>query len=180
MQLVFQDREEARSRGRAARREIEANYSEEKVADLVRQRLEVIASRHRFPAFKREIRAFFSGYQQLVRRIREVVRTALPADATVIVVSKGDDELLSWMADGPGTSPRQRVACTRAITRPTAPGPSPTWRSCGPEGASSCFFLVRLFGGWTTTRISVSISTPAIGPSGMTRAASFTGCLRLR
>ena len=64
------------------------------MADLVRQRLEVIASRHRFPAFKREIRAFFSGYQQLVERIREVVRTALPAEATVIVVSKGDNELL--------------------------------------------------------------------------------------
>ena len=94
MRRVFEDREEAGARGRAARREIEANYSEEKVADLVRQRLEVIASRHRFPAFKREIRAFFSGYQQLVQRIREVVRTALPAEATVIVVSKGDNELL--------------------------------------------------------------------------------------
>jgi glycosyltransferase involved in cell wall biosynthesis len=94
MRCVFEDREEARSRGRAARREIEANYSEEMVADLIRQRLEVIASRARFPAFKREIRAFFSGYQQLVRRIREVVRTALPAEATVIVVSKGDNELL--------------------------------------------------------------------------------------
>ena len=94
MRRVFEDREEARARGRAARREIEANYSEERVADLIQHRLEVITSRHRFPEFKREIRAFFSGYQQLVRRIREVVRTALPAEATVIVVSKGDNELL--------------------------------------------------------------------------------------
>jgi glycosyltransferase involved in cell wall biosynthesis len=94
MRLVFEDREGARARGRAAKREIEANYSEEKVAALIRQRFEVVASRHRFPAFKREIRAFFSGYQQLVRRIQEMVRTVLPAEYTVIVVSKGDNELL--------------------------------------------------------------------------------------
>jgi hypothetical protein len=33
-------------------------------------------------------------YQQLVWKIRDVVRAALPPDATVIVVSRGDDELL--------------------------------------------------------------------------------------
>jgi GT2 family glycosyltransferase len=33
-------------------------------------------------------------YQRLVRRIREAVRTSLPSEATVAVVSKGDDELL--------------------------------------------------------------------------------------
>ena len=33
-------------------------------------------------------------YQQLIHQIREVVRTVLPPDAAVIVVSKGDDELL--------------------------------------------------------------------------------------
>jgi hypothetical protein len=33
-------------------------------------------------------------YRQLAERIREVVQTALPPDATVIVVSKGDNELL--------------------------------------------------------------------------------------
>ena len=36
----------------------------------------------------------YLGYQQLVRRIRDVVRTTLPADATVIIASKGDNELL--------------------------------------------------------------------------------------
>jgi hypothetical protein len=34
------------------------------------------------------------GYQQLVRHVREVVRRTLPPDATVLVVSKGDDDLL--------------------------------------------------------------------------------------
>ena len=33
-------------------------------------------------------------YRQLVKRIGEVVHTTLPADATVLVVSKGDDDLL--------------------------------------------------------------------------------------
>jgi GT2 family glycosyltransferase len=33
-------------------------------------------------------------YEQLTRRIRQMVHTTLPADATVLVVSNGDDELL--------------------------------------------------------------------------------------
>ena len=36
----------------------------------------------------------YQKYQQLIRRIRETVRSALPPDSTVLVVSKGDDELL--------------------------------------------------------------------------------------
>jgi hypothetical protein len=35
-----------------------------------------------------------SGYERLVARIRGVVRAMVPASATVLVVSKGDDELL--------------------------------------------------------------------------------------
>jgi hypothetical protein len=35
-----------------------------------------------------------ASYRQLVRRIRETVRTTLPPDATVLVVSKGDQALL--------------------------------------------------------------------------------------
>jgi glycosyltransferase involved in cell wall biosynthesis len=94
MRRVFEDRGQGQARGQAAKREIEANYSEERVANLIRQRLDVIANRRRFPAFKREVKAFFSAYQELVRCIREVVRTVLPAQATVIVVSKGDNELI--------------------------------------------------------------------------------------
>ncbi|MGN1286124.1 MAG: hypothetical protein ACI4XG_06020, partial [Bradyrhizobium sp.] len=33
-------------------------------------------------------------YQQLIQRIREAVRNTLPAQARVLVVSKGDEELL--------------------------------------------------------------------------------------
>jgi hypothetical protein len=94
MRLVFEDRNEARARSRAARREIETNYSEEKIAGIVRQRLRVITSLHRLPEFKQEVRAFFSGYQRLVRHIREVANGVLPDGAIVAVVSKGDEDLV--------------------------------------------------------------------------------------
>src|SRR5262249_7989342 len=35
-------------------------------------------------------------YEGLIHQIREVVRTELPPDATVLVVSKGDDDLLKF------------------------------------------------------------------------------------
>jgi len=94
MRRVFAHREEARARGQAARREIETHYSEEKVASLIQRRLEAIAIRRQFSLFREEMRAHFRRYQQLPERMREVVRIALPPDATVIVVSKGDNELL--------------------------------------------------------------------------------------
>jgi hypothetical protein len=34
------------------------------------------------------------NYQQLIERIREAARSAVPSEGTVIVVSRGDDELL--------------------------------------------------------------------------------------
>jgi hypothetical protein len=43
------------------------------------------------PAAKQEL-----PYEELVKRIREVVRAKLPPDATVLVVSKGDDDLLKF------------------------------------------------------------------------------------
>jgi glycosyltransferase involved in cell wall biosynthesis len=99
MRFVFEEREEARVRGQVAKREIETNYSEEKVANLVQHRLAVIKNRHRFPAFRQAIRDFFSDYRRLVGRIREAVGTAVPPGATVVVVSKGDKELLE-LGDG--------------------------------------------------------------------------------
>ncbi len=94
MRRVFGQREEARARGEAARREIETNYSEAKIAALIRQRLEAIDIRHRWQAFRQETWSAFFDYQRLAGQIREVVRRTVPQDATVIVVSKGDDELL--------------------------------------------------------------------------------------
>ena len=93
MRLVFENRKEARARGQVAKLEIETKYSEKSVASLIRHRLEVIASRHRLPTFKREMRAFFASYQKLIYRIRKVART-LPSEATLIVVSNGDEAML--------------------------------------------------------------------------------------
>jgi len=94
MRRVFEKREEARIKGEAARREIETNYSEEKVAEVVRQRLEVISSLHKLPEFRREVRNFYAGYQQLVRDIRDVANDVVPNGAIVAVVSKGDKGLV--------------------------------------------------------------------------------------
>ena len=94
MRWVFEDREEARARGDAARREIETNYSEAKVAEVVGQRLGVVSELDRLPEFRREIRDFYSAYQQLVRHIREVASEVLPEGSIVAVVSKGDKGLV--------------------------------------------------------------------------------------
>jgi glycosyltransferase involved in cell wall biosynthesis len=94
MRVVFEKREEAQARGWAAKREIETTYSEERVAGTIRQRLEVISSLHRMPEFRREIRIFYSSYQQLIRHIREVVAAMVPDGAIAAVVSKGDKNLV--------------------------------------------------------------------------------------
>jgi hypothetical protein len=94
MRTVFDDREEAALRGRAARREIETNYSEAKVAELVGQRLSVISELDRLPEFRREIRDYYSSYLRLVGRIAEVAGRVIPEDSVVSVISKGDNGLV--------------------------------------------------------------------------------------
>lgn len=94
MRLVFSDRDAARERGLRARQDIESQFSESAVAELIGRRLEVIAGRHRFAVTKRQLRDFYSSYRQLVGRVREVARRVLPPRSTVIVISKGDEQLL--------------------------------------------------------------------------------------
>jgi len=96
---VFENRDEARARGQTARRDIEANYSEESLAKLIEARLAVIANRSQVSNMRetqvndqKALKA--TSYKQLVGRIQDLVRNSLPPDATVIVVSKGDEELL--------------------------------------------------------------------------------------
>src|SRR3712207_5550548 len=48
------------------------------------------------------MRTFFSAYQRLSRRLQEAVGMALPPGATVIVVSRGDEELLELGDDRKG------------------------------------------------------------------------------
>lgn len=94
MRRVFENPREAAARGGAARREIAARFSEEAVAAVISQRLEAIDLRRRLPQLRREARARYRDYRQAIGPIRAVVRRAVPAGGTVLVVSKGDDELL--------------------------------------------------------------------------------------
>jgi hypothetical protein len=94
MRFVFENREEAELRGQAAKLEMERNYSESRVASLIRDRLEAIGVRRRLSDFRRETKAAFLAYQQLCKQIEEVERHTLPPQATVAVVSKGDNALL--------------------------------------------------------------------------------------
>jgi len=96
---VFGNRQEARERGQAARRDIEANYSEECLAKAIETRLTVIANRclvsdGRINHANGSKSLNPVRYQQLVTHIQDSVRISIPPDATVIVVSKGDEDLL--------------------------------------------------------------------------------------
>ena len=112
----------------------------------------MIASRHRFPAFKREIRAFFSGYQQLVRRIREVVRTALPAEATIIVVSKGDNELLELDGKRVWHFPQNEEGVYAGYHPSDSAEAIAHLEELRAKGGDSCSSPVRRSGGWRSTR----------------------------
>ena len=100
MRLVWRNREIAERRGSAARQDIEARYSEAAVGDLIRLRLSVIGNRKKFDLVRKEME---SGkvlpkqiaYAQSVQRIRQTVGKALPDGARVIVVSRGDSDLLN-------------------------------------------------------------------------------------
>jgi glycosyltransferase involved in cell wall biosynthesis len=85
---------EAQERGETAQQEIETNFSEDRIAALIRQRLEAIAIRRNWGDLQGKAWAAFFDYQRLASRLREVVGKCIPPGATVLVVSKGDDELL--------------------------------------------------------------------------------------
>ena len=96
MRFVVDHPEQARARGEAARQTIQRDYSEEAIARLIRQRLDVIGERHRFDEFRRDVRGLVSGYRGLVRNIQGVVGRVIPAGGQVMVVSKGDNALLEF------------------------------------------------------------------------------------
>jgi 2-polyprenyl-3-methyl-5-hydroxy-6-metoxy-1,4-benzoquinol methylase/glycosyltransferase involved in cell wall biosynthesis len=78
---------------RRVRRQLEAAQAELKSAQ---QRREAMRSALATEQHARQLleTTVAGGYRQLVGRIREIVRSATPADATVLVVSKGDEELM--------------------------------------------------------------------------------------
>jgi hypothetical protein len=87
---------EARSRGERARASIETGFSPAAVGAVVRDRLGAIATRRRLAAFRAEVRDRFRWYGELAAGVREAVEAAVPEGATVLSVSKGDDELTQF------------------------------------------------------------------------------------
>jgi len=96
MRHVVDHPDEARSRGDAARETIRRDYSEERIAELIDQRLAIIGERHRFGEFKRDVKGLVAAYRDLVRDVRDVVGRLVPAGGDVMVVSKGDQNLLQF------------------------------------------------------------------------------------
>lgn len=99
MRFVFENPAIARRRGEAGRREIANNFSEARVASLIRQRLQIVANRQQYSELRQELAQgqFISrqrNYEQLIEHIQMVAQTAIPPDSHVLVVSKGDEALL--------------------------------------------------------------------------------------
>ena len=96
MRRVVDCPDEARARGQAARETIRRDYSEERIAELIDQRLAIIGERHRLGEFKRDVKGLVAGYRDLVRAVRAVVGRLVPPGGDVMVVSKGDQNLLQF------------------------------------------------------------------------------------
>lgn len=94
MRYVFENRAAARARGERAQRDIRENFSETAIATLIQERLVSIEQRKNLNTFRDEAWANYFEYHRLVNYIRAIVSHALPPDARVMVVSKGDQEFL--------------------------------------------------------------------------------------
>jgi glycosyltransferase involved in cell wall biosynthesis len=129
MRYVFEHREEAAAKGELARREIEANYSNEAIARMLAARIELISQRDRFQELRHwlaqpsapgsrdaagtgacatddfcDLGAYMPAehlrYLELKAELQRVVREHVPRKEVLVVVSKGDEDLLK-LHDGP-------------------------------------------------------------------------------
>ena len=113
MRHVFQHREEAAERGSLARKEVEENYSNRTIGRTVAERIDLISKRARFQEMKQRLRtgagcelveqfadlgAYVPAkqlrYTELKSELRNIVSEHVPRDAGLVVVSKGDEDLL--------------------------------------------------------------------------------------
>lgn len=88
---------EARRRGARAQRDIEANFSEAAVAEIIKQRLGAIAALRQSaaaPVSAAIQKPKHVRYREMTGRIREMASEHIPAGAIVAVISRGDDALL--------------------------------------------------------------------------------------
>lgn len=96
MRFVYEYPEEARDIGKAAATRIARDYSCEAIAERVRSRLLTISALKDLPAYSSEVKAFYQGYKRLVSEVRSVVEAVVrDDDSVVLVVSKGDPDLLA-------------------------------------------------------------------------------------
>jgi hypothetical protein len=99
MRYVADHRDEASGRGRAARHELEASFSDAEVGTCIASRLDVISRRDAFRALRGglgrgDLVPPYVNYRRVVRTIREIATSVLPPGARGLVTTKGDDALL--------------------------------------------------------------------------------------
>ena len=175
MRFVVDHPDEARVRG-AARETIQRDYSETRIAEMVRQRLAIIGERHQFDEFKQDVKALVAAYRDLVRDIRDVVGRVVPAGGgNVMVVSKGDNNLLQFEGRTGFHFPETGTGVYAGYHPATALPRSRRWTRNRP-GARVLLFLVRRCGGSITTTGSARISTRAIRDCGRIGSACSTTC----
>jgi 2-polyprenyl-3-methyl-5-hydroxy-6-metoxy-1,4-benzoquinol methylase/glycosyltransferase involved in cell wall biosynthesis len=101
MRFVFDNRDEAKTVGRRARTDILRNLSPAATGAVMRNRLLRIAGFGKISApglaESDSPKSSSNGfYGHLVERIHQIVETNVPSDGRVVVVSKGDDNLLTF------------------------------------------------------------------------------------
>src|SRR5437868_6996039 len=96
MRDVFEHRELADQIGQRARCDIREGYGEAAVAAQIEQRLRAIAGRDTLPALRREMRRFHGAYAALIAAVRSSVESSTPPGSRILVVSRGDAELVDF------------------------------------------------------------------------------------
>jgi len=98
MRTVFKNRNEAKQIGRRAQADVLRNWSPVASGTVMRRRLFRLAGLRRIPAPETADTVPVKeggSYPQLVARVQEIVARNLPGDARLLVVSRGDDDLLA-------------------------------------------------------------------------------------
>src|SRR5207249_2498958 len=108
MRFVYDNPDEASKRGTRAQRDIYEQYSENAVASLIERRLRVVAGRDAFHSLRRELQAFSHAYLRFVESVRIAVEGLTPPGSRILVVSRGDERLLSFSGREGWHFPRER------------------------------------------------------------------------
>jgi glycosyltransferase involved in cell wall biosynthesis len=94
MRYVVEHPADALARGARAQSDIQANFSGTAIGTLIRERLTVIERRKNLNAFREATWNDYFDYRRLIQHARAIAAHALPPEATVMVVTKGDSEFL--------------------------------------------------------------------------------------